>query len=406
MRAEQLAKTSKDLMLREPFYGLFLIMLNKQWNNTAVPTAGVSRNGINYQLYLNEKFWDSLSDKQRRGLLKHELLHIGFFHLTDYEHLTDDDLANLAQDMEINQYIDPEDLPPGPVLISNYPELNLEPKKGTNYYYEKLQQGKKAGNCPNLNSMLASMAAGNATCKIKVSKGGDSNGEADCNVPDHSSWKEFDDLDEATQKLIRKQTEHILKEIADNVVKSRGTIPGEFQEILDRINSVEPPKFDWRGYLRRFTGGSVKVYTKKTRRKYNKRYEDNPGLKIKQKKHILVGIDTSGSVSTNELKEFLHEIYHMQKTGAEITIAQADTAISHIGPFDHKKDFVIHGRGGTSFQPMIDYYNANTHKYTCLIYLTDGEAPAPSPARGKMLWVMSSQSKINSDLIGPQIKLN
>ena len=32
------------------------------------------------------------------------------------------------------------------------------------------------------------------------------------------------------------------------------------------------------------------------------------GLKIKFKNHILVGVDTSGSVSTNELKEFMNEI--------------------------------------------------------------------------------------------------
>ncbi len=31
-KTDELAKASKDLMLKEPFYGLFLIMLNKQWN--------------------------------------------------------------------------------------------------------------------------------------------------------------------------------------------------------------------------------------------------------------------------------------------------------------------------------------------------------------------------------------
>jgi len=72
-KTDELAKASKDLMLKEPFYGLFLIMLNKQWNNKVVPTAGVSRQGVNYQLYLNEEFWESLSANQHMGLLKHEL---------------------------------------------------------------------------------------------------------------------------------------------------------------------------------------------------------------------------------------------------------------------------------------------------------------------------------------------
>lgn len=402
MRSEQLAKASKDLMLKEPFYGLFLIMLNKQWNNTAVPTAGVSRNGINYQLYLNEMFWDSLTEPQRRGLLKHEVLHIGFFHIMDYNHLPDQEALAIALDMEINQYITEADLPPGAQLPENYPELNLELKKGSHYYYDKVVEGRKKGNCPNLNNMLAAMGNGQGSCNMPIPGKGD----VDVQSPDHGSWGEFDQLTEAEQKLVQVQTEHLIKEVAEQVVKSRGTVPGEFKEILERIKEVPPPKFDWRGYLRRFTGGSEKTFTKKTRRKFNKRYEGNPGLKIKPKRHILVALDTSGSVSTKEIKEFMIEIHHMHKTGSEITMIQCDTAIRHKDKYDPRKDYTIFGRGGTSFDPVLEYYNENTRNYTCLIYLTDGGAPAPVAARGKMLWVMSTSAPKNEELIGPQIKLN
>jgi len=400
LKAEQLAKASKDLILSEPFYGLFLIMLNKRWEKS-VPTAGVCLNGINYQLLISEEYWSKLSEPHRIGLLKHELLHIGFFHLTEYSSLTDRELANIAMDLEINQYIAAHLLPPGGMVLSMFPELNLEPKKGTHYYYEKLQQGKKDGNCPNLNKMLQGMGQGQMTVTISV-KGKDQEAQ----MPDHSTWKDMQDLPEATQKLVQKQVEHILKEVAEQAQKSCGNIPGEFSEILSRINHKEEPKFDWRGYLRRFSGGSTKIYTKKTRRKFNKRYDENPGLKIKPKRHILVAIDTSGSVSKDELNEFLGEMYHIQKTGTEITVVQADTAISHIEKFNHRKDFQVYGRGGTCFQPVIDYYNENTSKYTCLFYFTDGEASAPTKAKGRMLWVLSSTSNINEDLIGPQIKLN
>ncbi len=115
-RTEELAKTSKDLLLGQPFYGIFLIMLNKQWNNKLVPTAGVSKNGINYQLTFNTNFWDSLTEPQRKGLVLHELGHIGHFHLTDFQSLTDTLIANLGMDIFINQYIDPALLPPGPQL--------------------------------------------------------------------------------------------------------------------------------------------------------------------------------------------------------------------------------------------------------------------------------------------------
>jgi len=72
-KAQSLSKTAKDLMLMEPYYGFFLIMLNKLWNDKRVSTAGVSKNGINYQLCINEVFWESLTEEQRLGLIKHEL---------------------------------------------------------------------------------------------------------------------------------------------------------------------------------------------------------------------------------------------------------------------------------------------------------------------------------------------
>jgi predicted metal-dependent peptidase len=60
----------------------------------------------------------------------------------------------------------------------------------------------------------------------------------------------------------------------------------------------------------------------------------------------------------------------------------------------------------TDFQPVIDYYNENQNKYSCLIYLTDGEASSPENARGSILWVHSSISQINQDLPGFKIQLN
>jgi hypothetical protein len=72
-KVQSLSKASKDLMLKEPYYGFFLIMLNKLWDAKRVPTAGVSKNGINYQLAINPEFWEELNEEQRLGILKHEL---------------------------------------------------------------------------------------------------------------------------------------------------------------------------------------------------------------------------------------------------------------------------------------------------------------------------------------------
>ena len=199
--------------------------------------------------------------------------------------------------------------------------------------------------------------------------------------------------------------EHQLKESAEQTIKRQGNYPGELKDIIDKLLNIEPPKFNWKAYLRRFVGNSSIVYTKKLRRKYNKRYAANPGLKIKFKNHILVGVDTSGSVNNEELKEFFSELTHMHKTGHKITVAQCDTRLNKVEEFKPNKDWEIHGRGGTSFQPVVDHYNEKG-QYTALIYLTDGEASAPDDCPNNSLWVHSSKSRINEDLPGKKIQLN
>jgi predicted metal-dependent peptidase len=392
IRDESLGRITKDLMFTEPFYGLLLVAMNKTWT-TRLKTAGVTVTGITFSLAINPNYWDGLSDIQKKGLLKHELMHIAFFHLTDFSHLTDRKIANWAMDIEINQYIEPTWLPEGGLLPSTFPELKLKEKEGTRYYYDKLKD---------LSDEI----------KEKI-KSAIENGELQVTLPDGTEitlsehdWSEIEGLDEGTQKVIREQTAGIIKDIADQVEKARGTVPGEMKDIIEALKNVPPPKFDWRGYMRRFVGKSVKIYTKKSRRKLSKRYDDNPGLKIKQRKHILVAIDTSGSVSKSELVEFLQEIHHIHKTGNDVTIIQCDTAISHVGKYTPGEDYKVHGRGGTSFQPVIDYYNEHMNKISCLIYFTDGEAPAPVDARGNILWVVSSKSKMNESLPGFQIKLD
>lgn len=382
--ADQLARVSKKLIFTEPFYGLFLIGLNKSFRKD-LPTAGVAKNGIGIQLYINPEYFMELTEDQQKGLLKHELLHVSFGHMTMRDRFDDPKLFNIAADIEINQYILSECLPPGGLTLDTFPELNLPRKAGTVEYYKLLQQGKEDGNCPNLNQMI---------------------GEGEGDPGDiHATWKAFNDLPEAEKKLIQKQVEHQLKETADVVQKQCGNIPGELAEVIERILNTEPPKFNWKAYLRRFIGNSSIVYTKKRRRKENKRYSANPGLKIKFKNHICVGVDTSGSVSTSELKEFMSELNHMHKTGHEITVIQADTQINDISKFNPKQDWDIKGRGGTSFQPVVDHYNKHG-KYTALIYMTDGEAYTPDNCPKNTLWVHSSLCDINEDLPGLKIQLN
>jgi predicted metal-dependent peptidase len=433
-KQQSLSKTGKDLMLKEPYYGFFLIMLNKLWDDRRVPTADVSKNGINYQLCINETFWMSLSEEHRLGLLKHELLHIAFGHLTTYFKYSDKRLANIAMDMEINQYIDrswlpgaelsaaeftelkeavkaeleqaeennatqeelkaiADKLPPRGVMLEDYADLNLDVKAGANYYYEKLREAKDK--------------------KDQTGTSGDANFDALCDqmdqgdndgMPDHSTWEDFENLTEAEQKLIDKQLQKVLSDAKEQTVKKRGTVPGEIEGVII-VEEITAAKFDWRGYIRRFTGVSTKVYTKKIRRKENRRFSDNPGMKVKMKQHMLLAIDTSGSVSNDELVEFMSEIHHIYKAGVDITIVQCDTMIRDISAYRGKNELKIHGRGGTYFDPVLEYYNEHQRQFTSLVYFTDGECDASVKPKGNVLWVLSERSSMNNDLPGKIIKL-
>ena len=431
-KIDLLSRASKDLMLKDPYYGYFLIHLNKHWRND-IPTAGVSKNGINYQLAINETFWCELTDLHRLGLLKHELLHIAFGHLTVYHSFADRKMANIAMDMEINQYIDDTWLPGGDyttdeytalkdvvlaeykqakdnnatpeelkeiesklpmrgIMIDDYHELNLERKAGTKYYYRKLKDGQKE---KEQNGTSGSEALDQLLDQMEQGMGsGD----------EHATWGEFENISEAEQKLIDKQITGILNEAKKQTSKKHGRIPGEIEELI-KVEEFIPPKFDWRGYIRRFTGISTKIYTKKVRRKENKRFSEFPGLKIKMKQHMLLAIDTSGSVCDEELKEFMNEIHHIYKSGVDITIIQCDTNINSIESYKGKNEIAVKGRGGTSFDPVLEYYIANDRKFTNLVYFTDGECNTSIKPKKPILWVISERSEMNASLPGKVIKL-
>jgi predicted metal-dependent peptidase len=223
----------------------------------------------------------------------------------------------------------------------------------------------------------------------------------------HTTWENFGEgLSEAERKLIQKQIDYQIKDIVDNQIKDRGHIPAELKSYVDTLYKSREQVIDWKSYFRRFVGNSDKIYTKKTRKKLNKRFEGNPALKIKTKKHILVAIDTSGSVSDSEITDFFAEIRHMHKSGVKLSIVECDADIHKIYEYKGKNPEFVHGRGGTSFQPVIDYLQHNNKKYTSLVYLTDGECSAPTKPCKPTLWVLSSKSKMNDELPGLKVKMD
>lgn len=313
-----------------------------------------------------------------------------------YKQLVDGIKANVTQALEAGTMTQEqanaefEKIPPRGVIFADYADQGWDAKAGSRYYYDKLKEAQdkkdQQGTTGNqaLDQLLDDMQNGN--------------------TPDHSTWEEFDNLSEAEQKLLDKQVQKLLSDAKEQTIKKQGTVPGEIEGLIE-IEEIVPPKFDWRGYIRRFTGVSTRVFTKKIRRKENRRFSENPGLKLKMRQHMLLAIDTSGSVSNDELMEFMNEIHHIYKAGVDITIVQCDTRITSIEKYNGNWDMAIHGRGGTYFDPVIEYFNEHIKEFTSLVYFTDGEASASIKPKGNTLWVLSERSHMNEDLPGRVIKL-
>jgi hypothetical protein len=153
-------------------------------------------------------------------------------------------------DME-DMSIDIDDLPtPGQGYIWDglefdegiYKPLNLLPKQGTKYYYDKLQD--ELDNNPD--GDFASYMNG---IEIDI----------------HDLWEAMEGMGEAERKLIGKQVDHQLKAIAEELEKrskGRGLIPSEMKDYIDSLFEVTEPVLDWKAYLRRFSNTSNKIITK------------------------------------------------------------------------------------------------------------------------------------------------
>ena len=398
---QNLTKICKDLMLDQPFYGLLLLNLNKEWSDK-VPTAGVGLDGINYKLYINPEFWTTLTEDQKKGLLQHELMHIAFFHITEYKHLRNHELANISQDIEINQKIQADWLPPEGCTLDKFADYGLLPDEGTNIYYDKLTKESQKGPGNGAGQSLLDAiqeAIDNGTMKTQ------GQGKNNMNVPQHD-WDDFENLTDTEQKLIDKQLEVMLTEVVDQVQKMRGTVPANVLQRLEALKIIEPPKFNWRAYLRRYIGNSAKNSIRKTKRKQSKRFELDFGIKIQEHSHILIAIDSSASVSDDEIYEFMNEIHHMYKCGHDFTLVFADTQMQDPIKYRPSLPIEIKKRGGTDFNPVVDYYLQYRKKYTTLIYLTDGEAPAPQAPVKNILWVLSTKCSDTDHLPGKTVKLN
>ncbi|MDW7693304.1 VWA-like domain-containing protein [Flammeovirgaceae bacterium SG7u.111] len=377
---DEVTKTSISLLLKEPFYSHFFSCMNKEVVavDSSIQTMGVGLRAKSHTLFVNPTFWDEFLVKpaHRYGVVKHEVLHIVLKHTLADRKGKDAHLMNIAMDIVVNQYIDRENLPDESVRMDLFPELNLEKDQTWQYYYDKLTD---------LNEKLESEYKGTIAAESLKSIERSSHG-----LDRHEVWKEIIAQSKVEKDLLEAHVEnliHISNQRTSS--KSYGKLPAGLRSYLDSILIKEKPLVDWRKVIKLFSESSSRTKIKNTIKRPSKRFGTVPGIKVRKLKKLLVAVDTSGSVSQEDLGDFFSEIYHIWRQRAEIQVVECDVKIQNVYEYRGKTPEFIMGRGGTDFNAPIEYGN-KVFQPDGLIYFTDGYAPAPTHmSRFPILWVIS-----------------
>ena len=176
-----------------------------------------------------------------------------------------------------------------------------------------------------------------------------------------------------------------------------GSLPGNMVEL---IKKAAEGKIDYRGALRTFRSSIISQKRHLTRMRPSRRFGfEQMGSHYDFTTRLLIAIDTSGSVGSEELGRYFRIITTFFKYGIqEIDVLMFDDEvqgepITLTEAKKNKQQFKVRGRGGTSFQAPVNYVKEHPN-YDGLIIITDGYAPVPDVPphlRAKLLWVIDNE---------------
>jgi predicted metal-dependent peptidase len=127
--------------------------------------------------------------------------------------------------------------------------------------------------------------------------------------------------------------------------------------------------------------------------------------------NVVVVIDTSGSISEDEIQEFISEIDAIKsQVRARITLLACDSELNYGCPWyfepweEFAKDIEIRGGGGTSFRPAFEWADAQDRMPDLLMYFTDAEGVFPEvEPMYPVLWLVKGKETVP---FGHRIQLN
>jgi len=380
MQEERRLQKAKISLMRNEKFALFagVLMVGRTFVKDDIPTA--CTNGRD-ELYGRE-FVKKLRDNELAFVVLHEAMHKAYRHLTTWKKLHDENhmLANAACDYVIN--LELRDLDPEGRFIS------------MPVFREGENRGKVMGL---IDEKYRGLNSKQVFDLLKEEHGDDGGGLGD--GFDEHDWDGAQDLSDEDKEKLARDIDQAMRQglMAQQKLAGRGT-GGMSRDLAELMQ----PKIDWREVLREFVKTTCRARDASSWRRVNRRFLSGdtymPSLIGERVGHLVVAVDTSGSVGVNELKDFLSEVKGIAEevNPEKVDLLYWDSSIAgHEEYTDTNVSNIIastkpRGGGGTSPSCITKYLEEKHIEPECCIVLTDGHVGNdwggnwPSP----VLWVI------------------
>ena len=374
---------ASGILLDHPFFGNLLAHLKKV-PSTQTKTFKVNSKEIVY----NPQFVDTLSIAETKGILAHETLHVALTHhlrrmgreMSQWQESCDYVVNSIVSEAGFT-------LPDDALINSRFDNMSVEDVYKIIFMERPPQDQEEQGDNDN--------QEGGTGQGEGAGQGGDDDQEGDSdgqnNPPPPLSTGDFEDGPATEEDRTTDESNWKVRTIqAAHAARSQGKLPRQLKHL---IKDIIKPKANWKAQLRDFVSATSKDgYTMMPP---NRRMIHQgiylPSLRSQTLNKIVIGVDTSASVSNDELTQFQSEINSIleENTEASAVVIQCDTRINDVTEYENS-DLPIkmeaRGRGGTSFDPVFDWVEDNGAEPDCLVYLTDLECNFPDQPGYPVLW--------------------
>ncbi|MBI4819196.1 MAG: hypothetical protein HY791_23190 [Deltaproteobacteria bacterium] len=346
------------------------------------------------EIEYNPDFIDSLGDSQLRDVLRFEAMRILLKH--PYLRRKEDPILSYqASNVTLQEYL--STTLPHPRAVDLFGTHDFDLQYFERYYALLSEMSRKGRGASQRKESEATRAGATAQLKGKSDSDlGDFDASsadsldgyvsADQSGPQNTeSWQEDDFLVERVDDKIREAAES----------SSFGSFSGQAKGL---ILATLRPRLDYRAVLKRFRRSILSTERRLTRMRPNRRYGfDYLGSTYERATKLLFAVDVSGSMSELDIAKGFSIINRFFKVGIQqVDVLTFDAQLTSSVTTLKKARFEVKitGRGGTNFQPVLDYVDEH-RGYDGLIVYTDGVAPAPKPLRRtstSVLWMIHSES--------------